>query len=174
MSLEVVLTEDEIKKKVIEIGEKITRDYEEKELVLIGVLKGGVIFLADLVRNVKIPIEIDFIAVSSYGNDTKSSGVVKILKDIDITITNKHVLIVEDIIDTGLTLKHLKELLQTRLPKSVKICTIFDKPTKRVVDIDIDYNGIILEDRFVVGYGLDYSEKYRNLPDLCILVDESV
>lgn len=163
------ISKESIRNKVFELAKQITNDYKGEELVVIGVLKGGFVFLADLVRYIKLPLEIDFIGVTSYGKDTKSSGIVKITKDIDINITNKHVLLVEDIVDSGLTLKYLKELFYTRKPESVKVCTIFDKPEKRLVDVDVDYNGIILQDEFVVGYGLDYAEKYRNLPDLYIL-----
>ena len=140
------INRSDIDKKVSELAIKITHDYEGENLVVIGVLKGGFMFLSDLVKKIKIPIEIDFIGVTSYGADTKSSGIVKITKDIDINILNKHVLIVEDIVDTGLTLKYLKELLCVRSPSSIKICTIFDKPAKRIVDISIDYNGIIIDD----------------------------
>lgn len=168
-SLKEYINRNEIDKKVSELAIEITHDYEGQDLVVIGVLKGGFIFLADLVKKIKIPIEIDFMGVTSYGADTKSSGIVKITKDTDVNILNKHVLIVEDIVDTGLTLKYLKELLCIRSPSSIKICTIFDKPAKRIVDIDIDYKGITIDDVFVVGYGLDYAEKYRNLPDLYIL-----
>jgi hypoxanthine phosphoribosyltransferase len=126
--------------------------------------------MADLVREITIPVDMDFIATSSYGNSVNSSGVVRIIKDMDIDITNKHVLLVEDIVDTGLTLNHLKELMNTRGPLSVKVCSAFDKPSRRKVDIEIEYSGISIPDRFIVGYGLDYAGKYRNLPDVCILL----
>jgi len=166
---EILISREVIKKKVRELGERISKDYEGKELVLVGVLKGGFMFLADLMREITIPVDMDFISVSSYGNSTKTSGVVRLIKDIDINITNKHVLIVEDLVDTGLTLKHLKELFSTRKPLSVKICTALDKPSRRKVEIEIDYAGIEIPDKFVVGYGLDYAGKYRNLPDVCTL-----
>lgn len=165
----VLISREAISEKTKELGKRISEDYEGKELVLVGVLKGGFVFLADLMREITIPVDMDFMAVSSYGNSTKSSGVVRILKDIDINITNKHVLIVEDLVDTGLTLKHLKELLNTRGPLSVKICTALDKPSRRKVDIQVEYEGIVIPDEFVVGYGLDCAGKYRNLPDVCTL-----
>ena len=165
----VLVSREVVKEKTIELGRQISRDYEGKELVLVGVLKGGFIFLADLMREITIPVDMDLISVSSYGTATKSSGVVRIIKDIDINVTDKHVLIVEDLVDTGLTLKHLKELFNTRSPLSVRICTAFDKPSRRLVEIAIEYEGIIIPDEFVVGYGLDYMGKYRNLPDVCTL-----
>ncbi|MDF2523914.1 MAG: hypoxanthine phosphoribosyltransferase [Clostridiales bacterium] len=166
---EVLVSKEALEEKTKELGKRISEDYKGKELVLIGVLKGGFAFMADLMREIKIPVDMDFMAVSSYGASTKSSGVVRIIKDLDINITNKHVLIVEDLVDTGLTLKHLKELLNTRGPLSVKICTALDKPSRRKVSIDIEYEGIDIPDMFVVGYGLDYAGKYRNLPEVCIL-----
>ena len=162
----VVVSQTTIQKKVRELAKKISEDYNGEELVLIGVLKGGFIFLADLAREITIPVAIDFISVSSYGSSSKSSGVVRILKDIDIDIFNKHLLLVEDLIDTGLTLSHLKELFRTRNPKSIKVCTILDKPSKRLIDLPVEYPGIEIPDKFVVGYGLDYAEKYRNLPEV--------
>ena len=162
----VVVSQTIIQKKVRELAKKISEDYNGEELVLIGVLKGGFVFLADLAREITIPVAIDFISVSSYGSSSKSSGVVRILKDIDIDIFNKHLLLVEDLIDTGLTLSHLKELFRTRNPKSIKVCTILDKPSKRLIDLPVEYPGIEIPDKFVVGYGLDYAEKYRNLPEV--------
>ncbi|HHV61778.1 MAG TPA: hypoxanthine phosphoribosyltransferase [Firmicutes bacterium] len=166
---EVLLHEDEIKKRVKELGEQIACDYRGKELVVVGILKGALVFMADLVRHLSIPVIIDFVAISSYGAATKSSGAVRILKDLDAPIENKHVLIVEDIIDTGLTLSYLAENLRARKPLSVKICTLLDKPDRRKIDIRPDYNGFQIPDKFVVGYGLDYSEKYRNLPCVAVL-----
>ncbi|HOJ10882.1 MAG TPA: hypoxanthine phosphoribosyltransferase [Clostridiales bacterium] len=166
---EVLVSREKIAEKVRELGQIISKDYEGKELVLIGVLKGAFIFLADLIREITIPVDMDFIAVSSYADGTKSSGVVRLIKDMDVSISDKHVLIVEDIVDTGLTLNHLKNLFSTRGPKSVKICSIFDKPSRRLVDINVDYKGIEIPNEFVIGYGLDFAERYRNLPDLCIL-----
>ncbi|MCX7843425.1 MAG: hypoxanthine phosphoribosyltransferase [Clostridia bacterium] len=165
----ILVSRDTIREKVIELGKRISKDYEGKDLVLVGVLKGGFVFLADLMRELSIPVDMDLISVSSYGASTKSSGVVRIIKDIDINVANKHVLLVEDIVDTGLTLKYLKELFYTRGPLSVKVCTAFDKPSRRKVEIEVEYCGIEIPDKFVIGYGLDYAGKYRNLPDLCTL-----
>lgn len=165
----ILVSREEIRKTTLELAERISADYKGKELVLVGVLKGGFVFLADLMREITIPVDMDFISVSSYGHSTRSSGVVRIIKDIDIDVTGKHVLIVEDLVDTGLTLSHLKELFYTRGPASVKICTALDKPSRRKVDIQVEYEGIIIPDEFVVGYGLDYAGKYRNLPDVCKL-----
>lgn len=165
----VLITKEELDKKVEELGKQISKDYEGKELIMIGVLKGGFIFLSDLAREITIPIDIDFMSVSSYGDSSESSGVVKIIKDVDTNIDGKHVLIVEDIIDTGLTLNHLVELLKTRNPLSVKICAALDKPSRRRAALKIDYKGIEIPDEFVVGYGLDYAGKYRNIPEVCVL-----
>ncbi len=170
--LEVLLTREEIQEKVKEIANMISDDYKGKEVLLVCVLKGGVVFLSDLMRYLSISTEIDFIAVSSYGISTKSSGVVKIIKDLDTSIEDMHVIIVEDIIDTGLTLRYLLENLRTRLPASLKVCALLDKPERRLLEINADYSGFAIPDKFVVGYGLDYSEKYRNLPDICILDGE--
>ncbi len=166
---EILVSREEISNMVKKLGKRISEDYKGKELVLVGVLKGGFVFLSDLMREITIPVDMDFISVSSYGNSTKTSGVVRLIKDIDINITNKHVLIVEDLVDTGLTLKHLKELFNTRGPLSVKIATALDKPSRRKVQIEIDYKGMEIPDKFVIGYGLDYAGKYRNLPDVCTL-----
>ncbi|HHV59481.1 MAG TPA: hypoxanthine phosphoribosyltransferase [Clostridiaceae bacterium] len=168
----VLIDKETIQNMVRSLGERITGDYKGKELIMVGVLKGGFVFLADLIREIKIPVIVEFMSVSSYGSSTKSSGVVKIIKDLDVDIAGKHVLIVEDIIDTGLTLKYLKELLMARGPLSVKICSALDKPSRRKVDIAVDYKGIEIPDEFVIGYGLDYGERYRNLPDVCILDPE--
>ena len=169
---EILVDCKQIRSKVVELGRQISKDYAGKELVLVGVLKGGFVFLADLMREITIPVDMDLIAVSSYGASTKSSGVVRILKDIAINVTGKHVLIVEDLVDTGLTLRYLKDLFRTREPASVKICTAFDKPSRRKVDIQVEYEGIIVPDKFIVGYGLDYAGRYRNLPDIRILKPE--
>jgi len=168
----ILVDRDEIKRTVTKIGAMISEDYFGKDLLLVGVLKGAVVFMADLIREITIPVDMDFILVSSYGDNTESSGVVKILKDIDTNIKGRHVLIVEDLVDTGLTLTYLKRLFNTRGPSSLNICTIFDKPSRKQVDIDIKYKGIEIPDEFVVGYGLDYAGRYRNLPDLCTLKPE--
>ncbi|ADG81653.1 hypoxanthine phosphoribosyltransferase [Thermincola potens] len=163
---------NEIKAKVKELGEQISKDYAGKDLLVIGILNGAVIFMADLIREITIPINIDFMAVSSYGATTESSGVVRILKDLDQSVENKHVLIVEDIIDSGLTLKYLVEILKSRGPASVKVCTLLDKPDRRKTEVHVDYNGFVIPDEFVVGYGLDYDEKYRHLQEIYVLKEE--
>lgn len=168
----VLIGEKEIQERSKELGQEITRDYKDKNLVVVGVLKGAVLFLGDLVRNIDIPLTIDFIAVSSYGNSTTTSGVVRILKDLDNSIEGMDVLVVEDIIDSGLTLSYLYENLKSRGPNSVKICTLLDKPERRKVNVKVDYTGFAIKDEFVVGYGLDYAEKYRNLPEVCVLKPE--
>ena len=165
----VLVSREEIQQAVARIGAEITKDYEGKELFVIGVLKGGFMFMADLVREINLPLQLDFISVSSYGSSTKTSGVVRMIKDIDKPLDGKHLLIVEDIIDSGVTLKYLKEMFATRGPLSIKVCTIFDKPSRRKVEMKGDYVGIEIPDEFVIGYGLDYDGKYRNLPDLCVL-----
>ncbi|MGB9791890.1 MAG: hypoxanthine phosphoribosyltransferase [Thermacetogeniaceae bacterium] len=162
--LEVVLTESEIQKKIDELAERINRDYAGKELLVVGILRGAFIFMADLVRRLEMPVMIDFMAVSSYGNTTESSGVVRIIKDLDESVEGRHVLLVEDIIDTGLTLKYLYDYLKARGPASLRVCTLLDKPDRRRVDFHPDYNGFTIPDYFVVGFGLDYGQRYRNLP----------
>jgi hypoxanthine phosphoribosyltransferase len=166
---EILISGEEIAKRVKELGVQISKDYEGKDLMLIGVLKGSVPFMADLLKEITIPCTMDFMAVSSYGSATASSGVVRILKDLDSSIENKNVLIVEDIIDTGYTLKYLIENLKSRNPKDVRICCLLDKPDRRKVELHIDYKGFKIPDEFVVGYGLDYAEKYRNLPFIGVL-----
>ena len=165
----VLITREELEKSAKELGKRISADYKDKKLVLIGVLKGGVVFLSDLIRNIDIPLDLDFISVSSYGDSTRSSGVVRIIKDVDIDVMGKHVLIVEDLVDSGLTLKYLKDLFSARGPKDIKCCTALDKPSRREVEIEIEYKGIEIPDEFVVGYGMDFAERYRNLPDVCVL-----
>ncbi|MBR7063314.1 MAG: hypoxanthine phosphoribosyltransferase [Clostridia bacterium] len=165
----VLLTREDIDAMLKRLGEQITRDYAGKKLFLICVLKGGFVFMADLVRAIDLPLEVDFIAVSSYGSSTKTSGVVRLLKDVDKPLNDKHVLIVEDIMDSGLTLNYIKSLFEGRSPLSVKIVTAFDKPERRRVNITPDYVGAVIPDEFVVGYGLDYDGKLRNLPELSIL-----
>lgn len=170
--LRVLLSEDEIREKVRELGGKITADYKNSNLMLVTVLKGAVVFLADLMRAIEVPAEIDFMVVSSYGSGVKSSGVVKIVKDLDVPLAGKDLLIVEDILDSGLTLSYIKELLASRGPASIKIATLLDKPSRRKVDLVADYIGFSVPDEFVIGYGLDYDEKYRNLPYIGILKPE--
>jgi hypoxanthine phosphoribosyltransferase len=165
----ILITEEQIKSKVKELGQLITQDYQGKDLLVVCILKGAMLFMADLVREIKVPLDIDTMVVSSYGTSTKSSGVVRILKDLDESIENRHILIVEDIVDTGLTLKYLKDNIFSRGPKSVKICSFLDKPEHRKVNIKPDYLGYSIPDEFVVGYGLDYAEKYRNLPYVAVL-----
>lgn len=165
----VLIDEETLKKRVKELGAEITDDYKGKNLILIGILKGAVIFMSDLSKEIKLPLAMDFMAVSSYGASTHSSGVVRILKDLDAEIENKDVLIVEDIVDTGLTLHYLRENLLSRKPNSLKICCCLDKPSRRKVPVDVDYVGFEIPDEYVVGYGLDYAEKYRNLPYVSIL-----
>lgn len=167
----VLLTQEEIREKVKQLAEAVSRDYIDKKPLLVCVLKGAVVFLADFMRSLSIPVEIDFMAVSSYGHSTTSSGVVRILKDLDSSIEHKDVIILEDIIDSGLTLSYLRENLLSRNPRSLKIVTLLDKPERRVTGIEPDYCGFRIPDEFVVGYGLDYNEKYRNLPDICILLE---
>ncbi len=166
---EVLLSAGQIEKRVTEMAEVISKDYRGKRPLLIGILKGAAIFLSDLIRCLTIPLEIDFIAVSSYGDATASSGVVRILKDLEQSIQGKDVLIVEDIVDTGLTLNYLVENLGSRHPSSLKVVTLLDKPDRRKVNVEPDYCGFIIPDRFVIGYGLDYGEDYRQLSDLRVL-----
>ena len=168
----ILVSSEQIEQKVKEIGKEITEDYKGKELMLVGILKGAAIFMADLARSIEIPVTMDFMAVSSYGSSTKSSGVVRIIKDLDSNIEGKHILIVEDIIDTGLTLNYITDNLNKRGASSVKICTLLDKPERRKVDVPVDYRGFVIPDEFVIGYGIDYAEKYRNLPDIFSLKEK--
>lgn len=171
-SIKVLFTEEEIKNRVKELGQEITRAYAGKKPHLVCILRGAVIFLSDLIRHIDLPITIDFMAVSSYGKGTKSSGIVKIIKDLDESIENKDVLIVEDIIDTGLTLEHLTKIFWARNPKDVKICVLLDKEARRIIDINLDFVGFKVPDEFIIGYGLDFNGFYRNLPYLGILKNE--
>ena len=169
----VLVSEEQLKAKVAQLGAQISKDYEGKNLVLVSILKGSVVFMADLMRAVTIPCSIDFMVVSSYGgSNTTSSGLVKIIKDLDGDLSGKDVLIVEDILDTGMTLHYLKQLLQDRNPNSIRIATLLDKPERRRAAVRADYVGYQVPDEFVVGYGLDYDEKYRNLPYVGILKTE--
>jgi hypoxanthine phosphoribosyltransferase len=169
---EVLISHQQIRDRTAELGRLIAEDYRGKEPLLICILKGGLMFLADLMREIDLPLEIDFIAVSSYGDSTESSGVVRILMDLERNIRGRHVLIVEDIIDTGRTLSYIIENLRTRGPASIKVCTLLDKPARRELEIPIDYVGFTIPDRFVIGYGLDYGEIYRNLPFVGVLKPE--
>lgn len=162
--IRVMYSEDEVDKRIAEMGKQISKDYEGKSIHLITVLKGGVFFTTELAKRIDIPVTFDFMSCSSYGSGTESSGIVKILKDLDETIEGKDVLLVEDIIDSGRTLSNLLVNLQARRPASLKLCTLLDKPDRRVVEVPVDYVGFQIPDEFVVGYGLDYDQKYRNLP----------
>lgn len=165
----VLLSESEIKEIIARLGKQITEDYKDKNLLVVSVLKGSVMVMADLLREIRLPVRIDFMSVSSYGSGTTTSGSVKIIKDLDINLAGYDLLIVEDILDSGVTLSNLKEILLTRGPASVKICTLLDKPERRKANIAADYVGAEIPDAFVVGYGLDYDEKYRNLPYVGVL-----
>ena len=162
--VKVLLTEEEVDARIQAIGDQISRDYEGRQVHLVCVLKGGSFFMCELAQRIRVPVSLDFMSVSSYGSETKSSGVVKIVKDLDETLAGKDVLVVEDIVDSGRTLSYLLEMLKDRGPKSVKLCTLLDKPERRVVDVHVDYTCFQIPDEFVVGYGLDYDQRYRNLP----------
>ena len=170
--LKVLITEEELRECVKKLGEQISRDYQGKNLLMVSVLKGSVVFMSDLMRSITIPAQIDFMSVSSYGSGVKTSGVVKIIKDLDQQLEGKDLLIVEDILDSGMTLSYLSQLLRARNPRSIRIATLLDKPERRTADIQADYYGFRVPDAFVVGYGLDYSEKYRNLPYIGVLKPE--
>jgi hypoxanthine phosphoribosyltransferase len=160
----VLITEEEIRKRAEEIGQKISEDFAGEEVLVIGILKGAVLWMSDVIKHISLPVRIDFMAVSSYGAATKSSGVVRILKDLDNAIDGKNVILVEDIVDSGATLNYLREILLRREPKSLRICALLDKPSGRRVAIRVDYTGFMVEDVFIVGYGLDVNQRYRNLP----------
>jgi len=170
---ETLISEEAIAQKVAEIAAQITKDYEGKPLLVIGVLKGANVFVSDLIRKIQIPMILDFMSISSYGASTESSGAVKILKDLDEDINGMHVVVVEDIIDTGLTLSYLSKNLESRGALSISLCTLLDKPERRKVHIDVKYKGFDIPDEFVVGYGIDFAEKYRNLPFVGILKPEA-
>ena len=165
----VMISEEEVDRRIQETADKINGDYKDTPLHLICVLKGGVFFMCELAKRLTMPVSIDFMSVSSYGDDTKSSGVVRIVKDLDQPLTQKNVLVVEDIIDSGRTLSYLLQILKDRRPQSVKLCTLLDKPSRRVVDVQVDYCCFEIPDEFVVGYGLDYAQKYRNLPYIGVM-----
>ena len=162
--ISVLLTEEEVDKKIQEIGEQISKDYAGEQVHLVCVLRGGAFFMCELAKRITVPVSLDFMSVSSYGGDTKSSGVVKIVKDLDDSLAGKNVIVVEDIVDSGRTLSYLLEILKGRGPASLRLCTLLDKPERRVIDVKVDYTGFNIPDEFVVGYGLDYDQRYRNLP----------
>ena len=169
---EVLFDEAKIKECVERLGREISRDYAGKDLLLVGILKGAVVFFSDLIRAIEIPLSMDFMAISSYGSATRSTGVVRILKDLDKPIDGRHVIIVEDIIDSGMSLAFLKQTLFARGAASMKVCVLLDKPDRRRTHVDVDYTGFVIPDEFVVGYGLDYAELYRNLPVIGVLKPE--
>ncbi len=169
---DIILSEEEIQAKVKELGEKISQDFAGKDLYVVGILKGASVFMSDLIRHISIPLTMDFMAVSSYGTASESTGEVKIIKDLDFSVIGKTVLIVEDIIDTGTTLSYLTELLQKRGVETVKICTLLDKPERRTADIPVDYVGFEVPNEFIIGYGIDYAEYYRNLPYVASLKEK--
>jgi hypoxanthine phosphoribosyltransferase len=171
---EILIDKDSLQRRIAEMGSEISADYEGRDLLLVGVLKGAVFFLADLMRNLTVPCEIDFMAISSYGASTDSSGVVRILKDLDINIEGRHVLVVEDIIDSGLTLSYLMRNLEAREPASLEVCALLTKPDRREIDVPVRYTGFEIPNRFVIGYGLDFAERYRNLPYVAVLNEELV
>lgn len=167
--IRVLLSEEEVDAKIKEIGEQISRDYEGKQVHLVCVLKGGSFFMCELAKRITVPVSLDFMSVSSYGGGTKSSGVVKIVKDLDEPLEGKNVIVVEDIVDSGRTLSYMLDMLKDRKPAGIKLCTLLDKPERRVVDVQVDYTGFQIPDEFVVGYGLDYDQRYRNLPYIGIV-----
>ena len=167
--VKVLLTEQEVDRRIQEIGEQISKDYEGKQVHLVCVLKGGSFFMCELAKRITVPVSLDFMSISSYGSDTKSNGVVKIVKDLDESIKDKDVIVVEDIVDSGRTLSYLLEMLRDRGPRSLSLCTLLDKPERRVIDVKVDYTGFEIPDEFVVGYGLDYDQRYRNLPYIGIV-----
>ena len=167
--IKVLLTEEEVTRRIGEVAAEISRDYAGRHVHLLCVLKGGVFFTCELAKRITVPVSLDFMSVSSYGDDTKSSGVVKIVKDLDESIENKDVIVVEDIVDSGRTLSYLLDNLRSRKPKSLRLCTLLDKPERRVKEVDVTYTGFQIPDEFVVGYGLDYAQRYRNLPYIGIV-----
>lgn len=163
-TIRVMLSEEEVDKRIEEIGRQISEDFAGEQVHIIGILKGSVFFMCELAKRITVPVSMDFMSVSSYGDGTVSSGIIKIAKDLDETLEGKNVIVIEDIIDSGRTLSYLLEVLEKRLPKKMKLCTLLDKPERRVRDVKVDYVGFAIPDEFVVGYGLDYAQKYRNLP----------
>ena len=171
---EILIDEHALGARIAELGREISADYDGRDLLLIGVLKGAVFFMADLMRHLTVPCEIDFMAISSYGASTDSSGVVRILKDLDINIEGRHVLVVEDIIDSGLTLSYLMRNLESRNPATIEICALLTKPTRREIDVPVRYTGFEIPNKFVIGYGLDFAERYRNLPYVGVLHEDLI
>jgi len=171
---EILIDKDTLAARVADLGAEVSTDYEGRDLLLIGVLKGAVFFMADLMRHLTVPCEVDFMAISSYGDSTDSSGIVRILKDLDINIEGRDVLVVEDIIDSGLTLSYLMRNLESREPASLEVCALMTKPARREIDVPVRYIGFEIPNRFVVGYGLDFGERYRNLPYVAVLSDEFI
>lgn len=167
--VKVLLTEEEVDKRIRELGEQISKDYEGEEVHLVCVLRGSVFFTCELAKRITLPVSIDFMSASSYGSDTISSGKIKIVKDLEDSLMEKNVIVIEDIVDTGRTLSYLLKMLGERKPKSLRLCTLLDKPERRVTDVKVDYTGFQIPDEFVVGYGLDYAQKYRNLPYIGIV-----
>ena len=163
-NISILISEEEINKRIEALGEQITKDYEGKEIHLVCILKGAAFFMCELAKKIKVPVTIDFMSVSSYGSGMESSGVVKIVKDLDEPLEGKNVIVIEDIIDSGRTLNYIMELMQNRKPSSLSLCTLLNKPDRRVTEVDVDYIGFDIPDKFIVGYGLDYDQKYRNLP----------
>lgn len=168
LNLDTLISEEQLQARIKELGAQISKDYEDKELVILCILKGGVMFMTDLVKYITVPLKMEFMVVSSYGDEYKSSGLVKILKDLDEPIQGKHVLIVEDIIDSGRTLNYLKKMLSERNPESLKLCTLLNKEEQRETEVEVDYTGFKVGDEFVIGYGLDYKQYYRNLPYIAV------
>lgn len=169
---QILFTEEQIKNRISEIASQINKDYKNKCPVFVGVLKGVFIFMADLLRKIEIDCDVDFLAISNYSNDARNRGVVRLVKDLDIPIEGRHVLFIEDVIDTGLTINYLLRNLLERNPASLNVCTLFDRPSRRLIDLSIQYKGFDLSDKFIVGYGLDYNERYRNLPYVGIIKAE--
>ena len=171
---EILIDEETLAARVAELGAEVSADYQGRDLLLIGVLKGAVFFMADLMRHLTVPCEVDFMAISSYGDSTDSSGIVRILKDLDINIEGRHVLVVEDIIDSGLTLSYLMRNLESREPATLEVCALLTKPARREIDVPVRYVGFEIPNKFVVGYGLDFAERYRNLPYVAVLSQELI
>jgi hypoxanthine phosphoribosyltransferase len=171
---EILIDEETLAARVTELGAEVSTDYQGRDLLLIGVLKGAVFFMADLMRHLTVPCEVDFMAISSYGDSTDSSGIVRILKDLDINIEGRHVLVVEDIIDSGLTLSYLMRNLESREPATLEVCALLTKPARREIDVPVRYVGFEIPNKFVVGYGLDFAERYRNLPYVAVLSQELI